>query len=239
MTRPVIAMNMAYDKFKSWESNYIFDNYVQAIIKAGGTPLLIPTLEEDVIIDEYISMADGFLFIGGSDYDVRYFGHQLHPETLLTRIRPQWDIILFQKALKTKLPILGICAGCQLLNLVTNGMLNQHLDNADSYHRNGLIHKASLTDQAYWMAKAVALDDLNSNIFTVNSYHHQAVMLDKLGENIILSALADDNTVEAIELDDKKRMVLGVQFHPERLGDKGSGYFKLLINEALNGMEKK
>ena len=63
-------------------------------------------------------------------------------------------------------------------------------------------------------------------------------MPDQLGKNIIISALADDNTVEAIELDDKNRMVLGVQFHPERMGKLGMGYFNLLIKEAKKHMEK-
>jgi putative glutamine amidotransferase len=238
MNKPIIALNMAYDKIKTSEGSYIFDNYVQAIIKAGGTPLLIPTLEDDSILDEYFSLANGFLFIGGSDYDPRLFGDFLHPQTILTRIRPKWDIILFQKALATNLPILGICAGCQLLNMTTGGKLNQHLDNADSYHRNGLIHKATLTKEAFWMSKGVTLDSTSSNVFTVNSYHHQAVMNNQLGQNIIISAYADDNTVEAIELDDKTRMVLGVQFHPERMGDTGSGYFNLLVKEAKKNMEK-
>jgi putative glutamine amidotransferase len=238
MKRPIIAVNTAYDNIRNHESNYIFDNYIQGIIKAGGTPLIIPTLKDDSILEEYLSIAHGFLFIGGSDYDPRIFGHPLHEKTILTRIRPMWDIILGQKALATKLPILGICAGCQLLNLVTGGQLIQHLSNADTYHRNGLIHKAALTNNAYWMAEGVTLDDNSNNVFTVNSFHHQAVMPDQLGKNIIISALADDNTVEAIELDDKNRMVLGVQFHPERMGELGMGYFNLLIKEAKKHMEK-
>ena len=146
---------------------------------------------------------------------------------MLNRMRPHFDITFGKAVLKRQMPVLGICAGCQLLNIVSGGKLIQHLDNAVE-HRNGVFHRAKILHDGFFARGAglSAGDEL-----TVNSYHHQAVSPAAVGAGFKITAQAFDGSVEAIELEGA-RMVLGVQFHPERMDDIGPGFFNLLKEEA-------
>ena len=221
---PVILINMAVNILNGKECDTLKSQYAQRVSEVGAVPMLIPSIEKPEIIDTLLDLADGVLFIGGKDYLPSSYGCEPHPATFLGRLRPHFDIAFAQAVLRRNMPVLGICGGCQLLNIVTGGKLIQHLDNAED-HRNGKIHTARITRNGFF-AEAVQL--AVNNELTVNSYHHQAVDPDNLGKNIKVTALAFDGSIEAIELDTPDRMILGVQFHPERLDDispKIFGYF--------------
>jgi gamma-glutamyl-gamma-aminobutyrate hydrolase PuuD len=172
-------------------------------------------------------MADGVLLIGGRDYDPADYGESPHPETVMNRMRPHFDIAFGKAVLKREMPVLGICAGCQLLNIVSGGKLIQHLENAEE-HRNGVFHRAKILQDGFF-ARGAGLSA--GDEMTVNSYHHQAVSPAAVGAGFNITAQAFDGSVEAIEREGS-RMVLGVQFHPERMNDIGPGFFDLLKEEA-------
>ena len=88
-------------------------------------------------------MADGVLLIGGRDYDPADYGEAVHPETVMNRLRPHFDIAFGKAVLERQMPVLGICAGCQLINIITGGKLIQHLDNTVE-HRKGVFHQAKI-----------------------------------------------------------------------------------------------
>ena len=224
---PVILVNMAVDVINNRENEVIVSQYVQSVSDAGAVPMLIPSLEKTEIIETLLDMADGVLLIGGKDYDPAYYGETPHPETVMTRLRPHFDIALGKAVLRRQMPVLGICGGCQLLNIVSGGKLIQHLPNT-AEHRNGVFHRAEIRRDGFF---ARALGKKISAALTVNSFHHQAVDPDALGGNFAIAATAFDNSVEAIELPGD-RMVLGVQFHPERMGKDGEPFFTLLKAEA-------
>ena len=231
---PVILVNMAVDIVNGRENDLVISQYVQRISDSGAVPMLIPSIEKEEIIESLLDLADGVLLIGGRDYDPADYGEPAHPETLMNRMRPHFDIAFGKAVIKRSLPVLGICAGCQLLNIVYGGKLIQHLENADE-HRNGVFHQAEILEDSFF-AQAVGKEC--GEQVTVNSFHHQAVSPDALGKGLKITARAFDGSIEAIEAAGS-RMVLGVQFHPERMDDIGPAFFTLLKKEAEKFMKQK
>ena len=130
---PVILLNLGVDIIKNRENAVIISQYVQRVSDSGAVPMLIPSVEKTQIIETLLDMADGVLLIGGRDYDPADYGEKVHPETVMNRIRPHFDIAFGKAVLRRQMPVLGICAGCQLLNIVAGGKLIQHLDNAGEH----------------------------------------------------------------------------------------------------------
>ena len=232
---PVILINAAFDIHNTRECNILVGQYAERVADAGGIPLILPVIEERKLIVDSLHSADGVLLIGGKDYPAEFFGEKMHPAADTTRKRPAYDLMLGKYVLnQTRLPVLGICAGCQLLAISDGGKLCQHLDNADEYHR-GKIHEAQIITSGR-MSRILQLD--SGSRFTVNSFHHQAVLEHSL-HKLSVTARADDGTVEAIELPDENRMVLGVQFHPERMDDLAPAFFGTLIADAAKYRREK
>ena len=227
---PRILLNMAVGELNGREIEYLNSEYAWRVSAAGAVPVLCPSIEKSELAESLLDLADGVLLIGGKDYDPRSYGEEPHPETAMTRKRPNFDLVFARAALRRDLPILGICAGCQLLNIVTGGKLVQHLGNAER-HTRGITHAATVTSPGFFSRATVA--EVGAQL-TVNSFHHQAVDPAHLGAGIRITGIAFDGTVEAIEMPGT-RMVLGVQFHPERMDDLGPGIFALLVAEARKG----
>ena len=223
---PRILLNMAVDVVNDRECEVLISQYAGRVSDSGAVPVLMPSIEKAELIESLLDIADGVLLIGGKDYDSRYYGEKPHPETNLERKRPHFDLAFALAALRRDVPILGICAGCQLLNIVTGGKLIQHLDNT-SAHR-FTTHGATVTDRGFFSR---ALELAPGAALTVNSFHHQAVDPERLGAGFRITGRAFDGSVEAIEIPGP-RMVLGVQFHPERMDDIGPAFFSLLAEEA-------
>lgn len=225
--KPVILVNMAVDVINGRENDVVISQYVQRVSDSGAVPMLIPSIEKEENIETLLDLADGVLLIGGRDYDPADYGEPAHPETMMNRMRPHFDIIFGKAVLKRRMPVLGICAGCQLLNIVSGGKLNQHLENTTE-HRNGVFHSAEILGDGFF-SKALKLR-AGDNV-TVNSFHHQAVSPAAVGKGFKVTAKAFDGSIEVIE-QEGSRMVLGVQFHPERMDDLGPLIFSILKEEA-------
>ena len=225
---PVILLNMAVDVINNRENDVIISQYVQRVSDSGAVPMLIPSVEKAEIMETLLDLAVGVLLIGGRDYDPADYGEVPHPETMMNRLRPHFDIAFGKAVLERKMPVLGICAGCQLLNIISGGKLIQHLGNAEE-HRGGKYHKSRITQDGFF---SKALGKSSGDEITVNSFHHQAVSASFLGKDFRITAEAFDGSIEAIELEGN-RMVLGVQFHPERMDDIGPAFFDLLTAEAI------
>ena len=232
--RPRILLNMVVENLRSREWEAIISTYPQRVAAAGGLPILMPSLQDEDLISQYLDNADGVIFIGGPDYHPKYFGEEPHPETNLKRLRPEFDIFFGKMVMQREMPVLGICAGCQLLNIITGGKLIQHLDNYTE-HKSGVHHYARITADGYF---ARAVNRKCGDSLTVNSFHHQALDKNFIGKDLQITAEAFDGTVEAVEIPGD-RMVLGVQFHPERMDDLAPGIFNLLIEEARKFAEGK
>ena len=220
---PLILMNMTVATVKDRECDVQMSQYSERVVQAGGIPMLMPSIENAEMFAVLLDVADGCVLIGGGDYDPRLYGEEPLPETSLERKRPTCDIVFCRELLKRDLPVLGICAGCQLLNIAAGGKLVQHIEG----HRN-TVHPATVTGNGFF---ARALGKGVGDKITVNSFHHQVIDPARLGAGFEITATAYDRSVEAVELPGE-RMVLGVQFHPERMDDLAPRLFGLIVTEA-------
>lgn len=229
MDRPVIGISTHFkygDDYKSSFRNHILvpELYIQRVLDAGAFPLLIPCIENTEQIDFFAELLDGCVFIGGPDYPAKFFNEVDLPENkAYLRLRPEFEFHLMKKVLDKNIPILGICAGQQLLNIALGGKIIQHIPTAKE-HYDEQYHNCKIT--ANGLLKNIAKEDY----FEVNSYHHQAVDPNNLGRNLKVTAIAEDGVVEAIE-GTGEVFRLGLQFHAERHHDKN--FSKRIFNSFI------
>ncbi len=191
------------------------DTYVSAVRQAGGTAIMLPPGEDASLIDEYLDICHGVILSGGGDIDPFFWGD--HPSSSLGEINPHRDafeLALARRVLERDLPVLGICRGCQLLNVAAGGTLIQHLSG-------GFCHYQKAPRDYPFHAIFIESDTLLNSIIgqreiRTNSFHHQAAA--DLGHGFIISARAADGTVEALE-SCLNRYALGLQWHPETMND--------------------
>lgn len=194
--------------------------YTDAIVNAGGVPILVPLIDDLKILRRLYDACDGIMFSGGNDLDPSSYGASASPETKDTSPRrDKQELQLFRWALEDNKPVLGICRGLQLMNVALGGSLHQdisaslpdahnHAESADREDFSHLVHTLSI-DAESGLAKI-----MGSTEVLTNGLHHQAV--DVLGEGFVATAHAEDGVIEAIEFPAKKFMI-GVQSHPEAL----------------------
>ena len=233
MARPVVGIT-TYVEVASWgswnlEAALIPTMYVQAIERAGGTPLLVPPVEDG--IEEILDALDGLLFSGGADLDPDTYGAEAHPET--SGLRPDRDraeLALLEGALARDLPVLAVCRGSQVLNVARGGDLVQHLPDVVGSE----VHKEV---SGVFSEHPVRVDPSSRlpDVGTVKSHHHQG--FGRLGDGLREIAWADDGTVEAVE-DPDRRFAVGVLWHPEA-GEDARLFDALVAEAARYRAEKK
>lgn len=234
-SRPVILINTDIEKAdaKSLSVPYA---YARAVIKAGGIPLLMPP-QDGVAIDAMLDRVDGLLLIGGADYPPDVYKQEAHQKTVLMhKDRSDFDLSLARKALDRKdLPVLGICAGCQVLNIADGGDLVQ--DIPSSFAESTVSHSSKSGWQSGSGMHGVKLEPESklAGIYKkqdhqVKSSHHQCV--GRVGDGFRVVAKADDGVSEAIEGKDAGRFLMGVQWHPEKDLDNNIALFEKLVESA-------
>ncbi|MHC4713151.1 MAG: gamma-glutamyl-gamma-aminobutyrate hydrolase family protein [Planctomycetota bacterium] len=234
MTKALIGLNADFDKGGDRPFHKLFAEYTAAARAAGGLPILLPTFackDEAVFALEGL---DALILTGGRDVDPASYGRGKHPKTIIVPAeRARSDILLARAALQRRRPLLGICMGCQLLNVAAGGTLIQDipsrlpdaLDHSRHDEGAGVVHGVDVTGgtRLHSIVGTLNLD--------VNSTHHQGI--DRVGEGLVVSARSGDGVIEAVEAPD--RWIIGVQWHPERLIARGEhlALFEALVNEAL------
>lgn len=213
----------------SWMMN---QRYIHAVGETGGAPVMIPLLEDDepTLRAVYESL-DGILLPGGVDMDPHAFGEIRSP--LLGRTdsaRDAVELTLTRWAIEDRKPLLGLCRGFQVINVALEGTLYQDLD---AEYPNPIKHDYFPTagfarDHLAHPVDVVPASRLGRMLdrarVQVNSMHHQGVK--KLGEGLVVSAVAPDGLIEAVESPNGHFMV-GVQWHPESLVDHDEGMRRL------------
>ena len=217
-TRPLIGINTDYLAPKN-ATPYARLNagYIDAILAAGGLPLLIPPVRKDnlVEIDALLDLVAGIILTGGQDMDPRRNGQAMTAAVQpMAARREDADRHLLARIFERKTPVLGIGLGMQQLNVFAGGILHLHLptdnpkamphfDQTGAPHRHMvLIEPNTRLDEIYGTAE-----------LRVNSTHHQAVS--QLGKKMRVTAKAPDGVIEAIESTDPNWFCIGVQWHPE------------------------
>ncbi len=211
MKRAKILIN---SHFRPGKHNYyeIPQRYFESVIENGGIPILAPANSQESLLREYVQMADGFLFSGGDDYPPELYGESPHPSVTPSHSRRvEADLLLMKLALETQKPILAICAGHQLLQIVSGGKLIQHLETAQS-HTDESYHMVNLTNNS------ILAEIFQEARIRVNSSHHQALDPATVPPFMKISAWSDDKVIEATESAGTP-WILSVQWHPERIDD--------------------
>lgn len=180
-------------------------NYAQCIAEAGGVPIVIPPQSAS---DEILALVDGLMIPGGRDIDASNWGERNHPKSKpIAPERFAAESALLEKADKD-LPVLGICYGCQLINVHRGGSLIQHLPDVLGHDQN-----SHGTLQEYEIEQDSKLGGMLGKRVAGKSYHHQAIRESGAGVRVV--GRGEDGVIEAIEAEDRPWM-LGVQWHPER-----------------------
>ena len=234
MTRPIIGICAAIEsaQWAAWEVvvNLSPRTYSLAVQRAGGIALVLPP--DDVVAespDELLDKIDGLILAGGSDIDPGSYGAQPHPETRGTwPERDRFEIGMGTRALERDMPVLGICRGMQMMNVIQGGTLNQHLGLELHRHTPGAFTDHGVRLEAGSLAERV----VGGEHTDVKSAHHQG--LDDFGEGVVATGHADDGIVEAIELPDRG-FAVGVLWHPEE--DERSRVIGSLVDEARDRMK--
>ncbi len=243
MKKIIVGISLDWEDSKSY-SHYcpwyaLRDNYAQVITKCGATPIMLPYDINSV--NEYISLIDA-LIIPGGDYDLsptHYNDETKQGTRTLKENRVNFEVALINEAIKKKIPILGICAGMQLMAVkIGGGKLIQdiltagyttinHEQKAYNIHPSKPSHSI-IVDESSYLYKIIG-----KNKIEVNSTHHQAVK--EIGDNFMVSAKAPDGIIEAIEHTNYPFMI-GVEWHPEyEVSPEDIKIFKELILVAQNG----
>ena len=213
----------------------LMQSYVNAVIQAGGVPVLIPSLIAQDGWDAAYSRLDGILFSGGGDISLDFFPGDPHPR--IDDVDPERDSIeqsMIRAAAAEGKPFFGICRGCQVLNVALGGTLYTHipdqLPNALVHEYPGnkrtiLVHEVKIEEGTH------IAEIYGEPIIKVNSLHHQG--LKDVAPSLRIAGYAPDGLVEAVELPDHP-FGLGVQWHPEWLTDQATtrNLFKKFVEAA-------
>ena len=213
--RPVIGIPCRFN----WETSYynLRVGYPDALLAAGGTPVLLPLLPDRRYIDSVIDGLDGVCLSGSdSDVDPLRYGREPLPECGSAVIRrDETDLLLLEASERKSLPVLCICFGIEILNVYRGGTLIQDIPaqvKEPVKHRQGDVqerhqHSISITETSLLARLA------GSTRAAVNSHHHQAI--ENVGKDLVPVAWAPDGVIEAVENTRSDQFILGVQWHPE------------------------
>lgn len=219
-------------------SDRIFSNieFVSAVRNAGGIPVLIPITTDEELISEYVDTCDAFVMHGGPDANPVLFGDE--PSELGRPGNIESDMCdagIICGAMENDKPILGVCRGMQMMNLVMGGSLFQDIslvqEKVDREHPDEgtkiMVHRQPNPENEPYHYVQTAPGTLAAELFgdkiAVNSHHHQCVKDPAPGA--VVSAWASDGVVEAVEFPGK-RFALGLQWHPEMMVTLNSGVYK-------------
>lgn len=210
--RPLIGITSVYSENNKSGTTSVNFAYVRAVTETGGAPLILPTISEEQILQQYVEQLDGLVLVGGDDIPPSAYGQQPHETVkIMPEQRYNFEKNLISLWWAGGKPILGICLGMQFTNVVAGGSLIQDIPSQvgtkvkhRGYHKVKIETKSSLakilgSEQAY-----------------VYSNHHQAVK--DLGRNLKIIARSEDGVAEAMERTDGK-FGLFVQWHPEETDD--------------------
>lgn len=193
--------------------------YTEAIEAAGGIPVILPISKNPEMIERLIERLDGIVFAGGEDVAPERYGQVPTYAGDIDVSRDEFETRLMQAALAQDMPVLAICRGMQLLNVVRGGTLYQDIatELPEAHQHDGDLIAKDVTYIAHQLEideKSALAGILGVTTVGTNAHHHQAI--DQIGSGLTVSARTGDGIIEAVE-DMTSGYVVGVQSHPESL----------------------
>ncbi|GGS43660.1 gamma-glutamyl-gamma-aminobutyrate hydrolase family protein [Actinokineospora fastidiosa] len=227
---PVIGITtyLEHSTFGIWETEaaVLHRAYVESVRAVGGNAVLLPPIGDWRA--ETVDWLDGLVLSGGADIDPARYGQIPHPTTGTPQpMRDDAEFALTEAALAIDLPLLAVCRGMQVLNVVLGGTLHQHTpERTGTNDHQPEVAMYGKTEVA--LAPGSRLESILGKRVQVACHHHQS--LDRVGAGIAVTATAADGTVEGIELP-ASRFAVGVQSHPEQNADD-TRLFAALVKAA-------
>ena len=241
-SRPLIGITSTFNDAQS-QLNQV---YYTSIVKAGGVPYIIPPfdiLEESGWDTDILSRLDGIVFSGGGDVNPLYFDEQpIRDLHAVATERDEMELLLVRRAADLQLPMLGICRGIQVMNVAFGGTVLQDIYAQDEHV--WIKHAQNAPRFASSHTVDLEPDSLVAKVYgkcelAVNSFHHQAV--GRLAPGFRVTGRSADGVIEAMESTEHKS-ILGVQWHPECLGntwDTEGNVFTWIVDEARSFKQAK
>ncbi|MBI3307604.1 MAG: gamma-glutamyl-gamma-aminobutyrate hydrolase family protein [Candidatus Omnitrophica bacterium] len=212
--KPIIGITCEVVKLKPYFAEFELScdyRYVRAVIRAGGIPMLLPINPFSRDAAKVLEHIDGLVIIGGADIHPSFYGEKSKQKIQpIYRGRTYFEMHLYKAAQKKKIPVLAICHGMQLLNVIYGGTLHQDIQSEvkgakDHCSKRQPLHRVEI------QPGSLCHKIFRKRSVVVHSHHHQAVKVP--GHSIRITAVAEDGIPEAIEGPPR---TIAVQWHPER-----------------------
>ena len=230
MKKPVIGVTPLYDL--ALQSMWILSNYFEAIEAAGGIPVMLSIKNAQPETDRLLDILDGVLLTGGNDICPLYYGENISEYCAATvPDLDEMEILLAKSAYERKIPLMGICRGCQLINVAMGGTLYQDIPSQIEreipliHAQKKIVPKEHPIHSVHILKDSRLYDCFGRDIIMVNSLHHQSCKT--IAPQLFAAAHAEDGVVEAVESVLKDRFLLGVQWHPELMFLNNEDAFRL------------
>lgn len=216
-------------------------DYVNAVLRSGGAPVLLPRMAERDAIRVIVEAADGVILTGGGDVVSLAYGEEPHERSKYQDpVRDEMEFEVVKVAMERDLPVLGICRGMQVLNVALGGTLIQDIPSqvpgAVKHYSEGLhtvlLHSIDIEKNSL-LARVLDTDEM-----AINSWHHQAVK--DVGRGMRINCCSRDGVAEGMEAADG-RPILAVQFHPEECAatyPRFQSLFDWIVGEAGKGLPR-
>ncbi|RFA33621.1 gamma-glutamyl-gamma-aminobutyrate hydrolase [Virgibacillus dokdonensis] len=236
--KPVIGVTPSVENASNM--HFVSIANITAIEGAGGTPIILPFVPSETHIRQIAGLIDGLYLTGGNSIDPTLFVEEPHPKLgEINPIRDQYEVALIQEIQKHQKPILGVCRGCQILNIALGGDMYQ--DIYAQMEGELLQHKQHAPDghashYVYVEEGSVLREIAGKEKIKVNSRHHQANR--KLGGGMQICGMASDGVVEAIESREAS-FLLGVQWHPENLAIEEDAVSKNIFHAFIEACRER
>lgn len=220
MKKPVIGissevLDLGLDFRESYKLNVVNQDYKNLVEARGGLPIILPVSKNLDLVDGYLDICDGLVFTGGADINPICYGEEADPSLGMTDYsRDLFELALMEGAIERDLPVLAICRGMQILNVVRGGSLVQHIPDQEASLNHSFLGRRADPAHEVLFEDASLFSQVFGREAYVNSSHHQG--LKDLGQGIRVLGRARDGQIEAVGLEGAN-FIYGVQWHPEEM----------------------
>lgn len=239
--KPVIGISGSIlinkgNAFSGYRRSYVNQDYVEAVLRAGAIPFIIPFNEDLEATREMVEKVDGIILSGGHDVNPYYYGED--PMLKIGELFPERDVFdmeLYKTAIELKKPIFGICRGYQIINVINGGTLYQDLSYADFVKiKHDQVDNPTQATHFIELEEGTFLKNILGEKYKVNSFHHQ--ILKDVAPGFKVVAKSSDGVIESIEKITEDNFVIGVQWHPEMLSasnEKSQEIFNEFVKKVI------
>lgn len=223
--------------FKRESAVAIQAEYLDAVVGAGGRAItLSPEPLSDAEADDLVGRLDGVVLTGGPDVDPARYGQEAVAETYgVSELQDSFETALFLAAQRSGTPVLAICRGLQLVNVICGGTMDQHITGRDGLLTHGIPNGGGGSDNTYLIEPGSLLADVLGASAEGRCHHHQAAR--EVGAGLVVTARTSDSIIEGLEYADRTaapHWMLAAQWHPEETAPADGRLFEALVNAATH-----